>query len=58
MPGLKEFVYDKADWLNDGFDIKDIYKDYPGILFFDFDNRENMLNVVNNIEDYLEIVYE
>lgn len=57
-PGLKEFVYDQADWLNGGFDIKDIYKDYPGILFFDFDNRENMLNVVNNIEDYLEIVYE
>lgn len=57
-PELKEYVYDSAMWLDDGYEIKDIKKDYPGILFFDFDTRERIMEIVGKVEKYVTLLYE
>jgi hypothetical protein len=55
---LKKHIYDNAMWLGDGFEIKNIEKDYPGIIFFYFDNKDEMLQIIDNIEQYVELIYE
>ena len=57
-PEFKKYVFDRAMWLEDGFEIKNIEKDYPGILFFDFETREQMMEIVRNIDEYIELMYE
>ena len=57
-PDFEKYIYDDIIWIVSGYEIKNTEKDYPGIVFFDFDDREKMMHVVNNIEDYVELIYE
>lgn len=57
-PDLERNIYDSVMWLEDGYEINNIEKDYPGIIFFDFDDREKMIYVVEHIDSYVELIYE
>lgn len=51
-------IYDKIIWLKEEFVINDIEKDYPGIVFFAFDDKDEMMQILDNIGDYVELVYK
>jgi biotin carboxylase len=55
---FKKHIYDSVMWLGDGFEINDIEKDYPGIVFFEFDDRDEMSQVIDNVEKYIELIYK
>lgn len=55
---LEPYIYDAAMWIGDGFEIRDPLKDYPGIIFFDCDDREKIEHIVRHIDRYVELVYE
>lgn len=57
-PELEKYIYDDIMWMTDGYEIKNIEKDYPGIIFFDFDDRDKLLYMVECIGDYVELIYE
>ncbi|MCR5609575.1 MAG: ATP-grasp domain-containing protein [Lachnospiraceae bacterium] len=50
--GLKEYVYDSIFWIENGYEITNIYKDYPGIIFFEYDDKIKIMNILEHIEDY------
>lgn len=56
--GLKQHIYDSVMWFGNGFEIKNIIKDYPGIIFFEFEDHDEMMNIIDHIEDYIELVYQ
>lgn len=55
---LKKHIYDSVMWMSDRFEIRNIEKDYPGIIFFKFEERAEMLNILDNIDQYIELIYE
>lgn len=55
---LKKYIYDDVMWIGNGFEIKNVEKDYPGIVFFDFDDREKMTYIIEHIDEYVELIYE
>lgn len=56
---LKSHVYDSVYWFENGkYTIKNTKKDYPGIIFFSFENREEMMDILDNIDDHVSLVYE
>lgn len=57
-PELEQHIFDRVMWIDGGFEIRNVEKDYPGILFFTFDKRQEMMKILEHIEDYIEIVYE
>ena len=56
-PELEKYIFDSALWLDGGFEVRDLVKDYPGIIFFDFDDRERMMRVLAHIDEYIEFEY-
>ncbi|MCR5770691.1 MAG: ATP-grasp domain-containing protein [Butyrivibrio sp.] len=55
---LEKYIYDSVMWLGKGYEIKNTEKDYPGIIFFDFDDREKMIYIVEHIDMFVELIYE
>lgn len=56
-PELEKYIFDSTLWLDGGFEVRDLVKDYPGIIFFDFDDRERMMRVLAHIDEYIEFKY-
>ena len=54
---LERYVYDKIMWIDEGYAIENVDKDYPGILFLNFDSEMHAKSMIENIDDYLEFVY-
>ncbi len=57
-PEFAKYVYDKAMWMGGGFEVKNLEKDYPGILFFDFEDRQVMEKILASVDNYIEFVYK
>ena len=55
---LKKYVYDSVLWLNKGYKINNPKKDYPGILFFEFPNKKEMIDTILHIEDFIHLEYQ
>ena len=55
--GLEEYVYEKVFWIEDYYEVVNIERDYPGIIFFDFEDKEKMIRVIENIDDYYELFF-
>ncbi|MCR4675574.1 MAG: ATP-grasp domain-containing protein [Lachnospiraceae bacterium] len=54
---LEKYIFDSVMWLDSGFRVNNLEKDYPGIIFFDFDDKEKMMHILENIDEYIEFEY-
>lgn len=57
-PELEQYVYDRIIWGGEGFEVKKPEKDYPGILFLEFDNSVTEKMIVGRINQYISFTYE
>ncbi len=55
---LEKYIYDKVTWYDGRFEIKDIEKDYPGIIFLEFSSSDEKNRITREIQDLIEIVVE
>ena len=55
---LAPYVYDSIIWGGAGFEVKRQDKDYPGILFLKFPDRETQMNTVKNIKELVNFEFE
>lgn len=56
-PELESHIFDRLMWWNPGFEIRNCEKEFAGLIFYDFDNREQMLKIVERITDFIEFVF-
>lgn len=57
-PTLARFIYDRFIWFENGFEVKNTAKDYPGIIFLDFPDRETQIDLTMRIRDLINFHYE
>lgn len=57
-PEFEKHIYDKYEWWQSGFEINDYYKDKLGVIFYEFEDREEMIKSINNIDRLITFKYK
>lgn len=57
-PSLEKHIFDRYEWWNKGYQINDYYKDKLGVIFYDFDNRNEMIQSIKNIDKLVTFKYK
>ena len=55
---IRPYIYDSIQWWKPGYRIDNYMSDKIGILFLEYENEEQMLDIVSRITDLVQIEYE
>lgn len=55
---LRKNIFYEFIWWKPGYKVTNYQTDKLGVIFFDFDNYQEMIDVVENIDKYITYIYE